>query len=61
VIDPLVAVPDPAKFTACPGAIVTSVAGLVIDAFGGTSVEAASTCTIFATDGTPELLSTNSM
>lgn len=61
VIDPLLTVPVPAKFTAWPGAIVTSVAGLVIVALGGTSVGALSTCTIFATDGTPALFNRNNI
>jgi hypothetical protein len=48
-------VPVPAKFTDCPGAIVMSEAGLVIDPFGAVSVGVLDTCRNFATEGTPEL------
>jgi hypothetical protein len=60
-IEPLGALPEPAKFTDCPGVMNTFETGLVMVPVGGVSFGVKESCTNFATEGTPELLIRNNM
>src|SRR5580765_3390969 len=61
VIEPLVALPVPAKFTDCPGVKNIFEVGLVIVPVGGVSFGVKESCTNFAIEGTPVLLIRKSM
>jgi hypothetical protein len=60
-IVPSESLPEPEKNTVWPGAIVTSVAGLLIVPFGGIFAGAELNWTNCATEGTPALFNKKSM